>query len=82
MLSGLCMSESDFGRDILSLMRKDGFLAHRRQSSRGWDALDEGRLLVVCTCVRELGHSPLVPLGISLLMETDEAGARRDNELK
>lgn len=46
------------------------------------DMFDKGRLLVVGTCGRELGRSPLVPLGISLLMETDEAGAQRDNELK
>lgn len=44
-----------------------------------------GRLLVVGTCGRELGHSPLVALGIKaryFLMETDEAGTQRDNELK
>lgn len=45
----------------------------------------ERRLLAASTCGRELGHSPLVPLGRKaryFLMETDEAGTQRDNELK
>lgn len=49
------------------------------------EVLDEGRLLVVGTCVRELGHTPLVPLVMKaryFLMETDEVGTTRDNELK
>ena len=58
-----------------------GFWPTEDRAVKG-DMFDKGRLLVVGTCGRELGHSPLVPLGISLLMETDEAGAQRDNELK
>lgn len=43
------------------------------------------RLLAASTCGRDLGHSLSAPLGREAryrLMETDEAGTRRDNELK
>lgn len=75
----LCV-RADFRRVVFSLMREDGFLA----SVEG-KHLVRRRLLAAGTCCRELGHSPSVPLGRKatyFLMETDEAGTWRDNELK
>lgn len=46
------------------------------------DMLGKAEVLVAG---RELGHSPFMPLGIKarfLLIETDEVGTKRDNELE
>lgn len=84
-LAGLCVSELISERHILP--NEGRWVSGLQKTERAVEGkcLARRRLLAAGTCCRELGHSPSLPLGskaTDFLMETEEAGTRRDNELK